>query len=67
MKNKWLVWGGLAIATLLPELFMKYVRYEGSDGFGFYAWFGLGTCFLLVFAALLVGRVVKCRDDYYDD
>ena len=56
-----------AAVVLLPEFFIERTRYAIIDGFGFYAWFGWATCLLMVLAALLVGRAVKCRDDYYDD
>ena len=37
------------------------------DGFGFYAWFGFVACLVMVLVALLIGFVLKRRDDYYND
>lgn len=39
----------------------------GLDGsFGFYAWYGFGTCVLMVVGAKLLGFVLKRKDTYYD-
>ena len=35
--------------------------------FGFYAWFGFCVCVGLVGGALALGKLIKRKDDYYDD
>ena len=34
--------------------------------FGFYAWYGLGTCVAMVLFAKGLGVALKRRDDYYE-
>ena len=39
----------------------------GIDGtFGFYAWYGLGTCVAMVLFAKGLGVLLKRRDTYYE-
>lgn len=53
---------GVVLIVLLEFLVGGY-----SDiGFGFYAWFGFGSCVVLIVAALALGKVLKRKDDYYD-
>ncbi|MDH3694588.1 MAG: hypothetical protein OER96_08475 [Gammaproteobacteria bacterium] len=41
--------------------------YFGVDGiFGFYAWFGLITCLLMIVVAKVIGIMIKRPDNYYD-
>lgn len=35
-------------------------------GFGFFAWFGFAACLLLIVIALVLGRVLKRKENYYD-
>ncbi len=59
--------GILAICVLLEFAIPGYVHF-GVDGiFGFYAWYGFGTCVLMVLGAKLLGLFLKRRDNYYDD
>ena len=58
----------LVLVLLLAwELLIEREAHIALDGFGFYAWFGFGACLALVVIALLVGRILKRGDDYYDD
>ncbi len=53
---------GVVLIVLLEFLVGGYSGY----GFGFYAWFGFGSCVVLIVAALALGKVLKRKDDYYD-
>lgn len=53
---------GVVLIVLLEFLVGGYSGY----GFGFYAWFGFGSCVALIVAALALGKVLKRKDDYYD-
>lgn len=67
MKFKRLVWSVLAgVLALTPEFLVERYRYVDIDRFGFYAWFGGGMCALMLLVALLVGKLIKREDDYYD-
>jgi len=52
---------GVVLIVLLEFLVGGYSEY----GFGFYAWFGFGSCAVLIVAALALGKVLKRDDDYY--
>ena len=65
--RSWLVGALVLLPPLAVEALLGHGPHKGFDVFGFYAWFGFGACLLMVLAALLVGRVLKRRDDYYDD
>lgn len=52
---------GVVLIVLLEFLVGGYSEY----GFGFYAWFGFGSCIVLIVAALALGKVLKRNDDYY--
>lgn len=54
---------GIALLLLLEAMNRGY-----SDAvFGFHAWFGFATCVGLIIGALALGKLVKRKDDYYDD
>ena len=63
----WLL-GAVLLMTLLAweSLIERHPHVAIAGGFGFYAWFGFAACLLLIVVALLVGRVLKRRDDYYE-
>lgn len=77
-KQHWLVrkstirllWVILAIvlaATIVAGLYIHPHVYFGIDGTpAFYAWFGLGSCIIMVLVAKLLGVLIKRPDDYYD-
>ncbi len=64
------LWKGL-IAVLTVVTLMDFVIHPhphfGIDGtFGFYSWYGLVTCILMVLVAKLLGVAIKRKDTYYD-
>lgn len=62
-------WGGsvlLAIVTL-ADLVVHGHAVFGIDGtFGFYSWYGLATCALMVVVAKALGVLLKREDTYYE-
>ncbi len=78
-KKHWLVrpetlrlfWrGGLALLALMVigDFFVDRHPNSRLDGiFGFYAWFGLGTCVVMILFAIVLGVFLKRRDTYFDD
>ncbi len=78
-KKHWLVrpetlrlfWrGGLALLALMVvgDFFVESHPISRIDGiFGFYAWFGLGTCVVMILFAKVLGVFLKRRDTYFDD
>lgn len=62
-------WGGgilLAIVTL-ADLVVHGHTYFAVDGtFGFYSWYGLATCALMVVVAKALGVLLKREDTYYE-
>ena len=63
----WLAGMLVLIVVLASEFFLEHRLHSVFDVFGFYAWLGFGVCLLMVVVSLLVGRVLKRRDDYYGD
>jgi hypothetical protein len=64
----WVVFIGVLAATVLAEFAIKVKGYFGiDDWFGFGAVYGFGCCVLMVFAAKLLGFVLKRPDDYYHE
>ena len=66
------LWTGAAVVLgvlVLLDLLVSHHSYFGVDGtFGFYAWYGLLTCVIMVVAAKkVVGLFLTRKDSYYDD
>lgn len=56
----------LIVITLMDFIVAKKVKF-GIDGtFGFYSWYGLGTCAVMVIFAKLLGLFIKRSDTYYE-
>jgi hypothetical protein len=54
--------------TVIPDLFIHKHPHFGFDGFfGFYAIFGFASCAVLILLAKVIGRVLKVKEDYYDN
>lgn len=64
----WIVFIVILAATVAAGAFVHGHTNFGLDGtFGFYAWFGFGTCFLMVVGAKVLGVFLKRKDTYYDN
>lgn len=66
------LWTGFAVvlAVLVAlDLAVSHHSYFSVDGtFGFYAWYGLITCVIMVVVSKkLVGLLLTRKDSYYDD
>jgi heme exporter protein D len=63
----WIVFLCILALTVLAGLFMHPHAAFGIDGsFGFYAWFGFGSCIAMIVVAKLLATVLKRKDTYYD-
>ncbi len=65
--SKWTLGVLLMCVLLLWEALIEREAHFNLDGFGFFAWYGFGACALMTVVSVIVGRVLKRRDDYYDD
>ncbi|GAA4903237.1 hypothetical protein [Ferrimonas pelagia] len=75
-ENRPKLWRGLWLVlalSLLPELFMHHHGNLESQGVtldsspGFYGWYGLIACALMVIVAKGLGFLLKRKDSYYHD
>ncbi len=57
----------VALFLFVVEYFFEYHLEIGFVKYGFFSWYGFLACALLVFISLGVGKLVKRRDDYYDE
>lgn len=68
IRMLWVVFIAVLAATVLAEFAIKIKGYFGiDDWFGFGAAYGFGCCVLMVFAAKLLGFVLKRPEDYYHE
>ena len=68
VRRLWIGFCMVLALTVLAQLFIDIDGYFGVDGwFGFGAVFGFVSCVIMVFAAKLLGIVLKQPDDYYHD
>lgn len=69
VKKLWLGFGLVLAALVALDLVVSHHTYFSIDGtFGFYAWYGLLTCVIMVVASKkLVGLFLTRKDSYYDD
>ena len=64
----WIVFVAILAVTVLADFFIDHKGKFGIDGtFGFYAWYGLVSCIVLVVGAKALGVLLKRKDTYYDD
>lgn len=68
IRKLWRIGSVVLTAVFLLDFVIAKHPYFGIDGtFGFYSWYGLGTCVAMVVFAKLLGVFLKRGDDYYDD
>lgn len=65
---------GIALAlAIIPEFFITHYAHFEQQGihidtrFGFYGWYSLLACALMIGVAKLIGIFLKRRDTYYDE
>lgn len=63
-SEKWLAAAITILLLLSAESLLEHKAHAGY-GFGFYAWFGGLACLLIIVVALLLGRLLKRKDNYY--
>ncbi len=62
----WIGFGIVLAGLVAGDFFVHHHEHFGIDGsFGFYAWYGFGTCVLMVVGAKLLGVFLKRADTYY--
>lgn len=63
-------WGlfWLCMALILPDFFYhRHVSFSWEVWLGFYGFYGFLACFGLVLVAKQVRKILKRREDYYDN
>ena len=56
------------LLTLVLDLFIEqHADFGVENGFGFFAWYGFGSCITMVLVAKALGVLLKRGDRYYDD
>ncbi len=66
IRGIWVVFGLVLVGLLAGDAFVEHYEHFGLDGvFGFYAWYGFGSCVLMVLVAKLLGALLKRSDTYY--
>jgi hypothetical protein len=56
----------LAVLLVIGELIERHPHFAGENIIGFNAWFGFGSCVVMVVVAKLLGFVLKRKDTYYE-
>ena len=68
VRGLWIGFGVVLAALVLGDLLIHPHAGFGIDGtFGFYAWYGLGTCVAMVLFAKGLGVVLKRPDTWYEE
>ncbi|MDH5361514.1 MAG: hypothetical protein OEX03_13150 [Gammaproteobacteria bacterium] len=64
----WIAFSTVLALTVIAGLFIDFHGHFGIESsIGFYAWFGFGSCVLMVvFAKLLGNFLLKRSDNYYE-
>ena len=68
VRGLWIGFGVVLAALVLGDLLIHPHAGFGIDGtFGFYAWYGLGTCVAMVLFAKGLGVALKRPDTWYEE
>ena len=63
----WIAFIAILAATVAAQFVVDMHPHFGVDGlFGFNAWYGFGTCALMIVGAKALGLLIKRPDTYYD-
>jgi hypothetical protein len=66
VRHLWIVFGVILTTTVAAQV---RIHLHGTFGleetFGFNAWYGLGTCILMVVGAKALGLIISRKDTYY--
>ncbi len=64
----WRIFMIVLAATVVAELFIhRHAHFSIDALFAFHAWYGLGTCAVMIVLAKALGFLLKRKDTYYDD
>lgn len=67
IRKLWIGFIAVLALTVISGLFIDFHDHFGVESsVGFYAWYGFGTCVLMVVGAKLLGKVLKRPDNYYE-
>ena len=67
VRGLWIGFSLILAALVLGDFLVHGHPGFGIDGtFGFYAWYGLGTCVAMVLFAKALGLILKRPDTYYE-
>lgn len=68
IRRLWIGFALVLAVLVLAGLTVKVKGYFGIDDvFGFAAWFGFGSCVLMVAVAKVLGALLKRPDSYYEE
>ncbi|QID18971.1 hypothetical protein G3580_15895 [Nitrogeniibacter mangrovi] len=68
IRKLWIAFIAILALTVVAEFFVHGHPHFGIDGWpAFSAWFGFGSCVIMVFGSKLIGMVLKRPDTYYDE
>ena len=68
VRRLWLGFIVILALTVGAQFFFKIKGYFGLDGtFAFGAWFGFGSCLIMVLLAKILGLILKRDENYYVD
>lgn len=68
LKLLWRAFLGVLALTVVAELFVPlHPHFEIESWFAFAAWYGFGTCILMIVVAKGLALMLKRRDTYYGD
>ena len=68
IRGLWAGFGAALVLTLLADLLVaRHPHFPVEGVFGFYAWYGFGTCVAMVLLAKALGWFLKRKDTYYVD
>ncbi len=56
----------LALTVVAEFVVHLHPHFEIESWFGFSAWYGFGTCIVMIVVAKALALVLKRRDTYYD-
>ena len=63
----WIVFIAVLAGTVLVQLAVPVEGHFGIDAtFGFNAWYGFGTCAVMIVFAKVLGWILKRSDTYYE-
>jgi hypothetical protein len=68
VRGLWIAFGAVLVLTLLADLLVaRHPHFPVEDLLGFFAWYGFGSCVVMVLLSRALGRLLKRPDTYYDD